>query len=86
MDVIVGKGEFCRLPNLAFQTDKRRLRSRNYVLATGTIFASEFAGSRHPQDYLTLHELWQQDLASLGQNITIIGGNPAALELAQTSS
>jgi len=84
VDVIVGRGEFCRLPNLAFQTDKRKLRSRNFILATGTNFAPEFVGCHHPQDYLTLHELWQQDLESIGQNLIIIGGDPAALELAQT--
>ncbi|MEL6931413.1 MAG: FAD-dependent oxidoreductase, partial [Cyanobacteria bacterium J06600_6] len=83
VDVIVGKGEFCRLPNLAFQTEKRKLRSRNYVLATGVNFAPKFADSHHPQDYLTLHELWQQDLTSIGQNLIVVGDNPAALELSQ---
>ena len=82
VDVIVDRGEFCRLPYLAFHTEKRKLRSRNYILATGNNFASEFAGSRYPQ-YLTLHELWQH-LADIGRNIIIIGGDPAALELAQT--
>ena len=84
VDIIVGKGEFCRLPNLALQTEKRKLRSRNYILTTGASFPSEFAGGDRLHDYLTLDELWQQDLTKLGQNIIIIGGDPAALELAQT--
>lgn len=84
VDVIIGRGEFCRLPHLALQTEKRQLRSRNYILATGTSFAREFASGRHPQDYLTLDELWQQDLTAIGQNLIIVGSNPAALELAQT--
>ena len=83
VDVIVGKGEFCPLSNLAFQTEKRKLRSRNYILATGASFPPKFAGSGS-QNYLTLQELWQQDLTKLGQNLIIIGGDPAALELAQT--
>jgi pyruvate/2-oxoglutarate dehydrogenase complex dihydrolipoamide dehydrogenase (E3) component len=82
VDVITGKGEFCRLPHLAFQTARRKLRSRAFLLATGANYFSQFA--EDTDDYLTLDELWQTDLDSLEQNIIIVGSNPAALELAQT--
>lgn len=82
VDVITGKGEFCRLPHLAFQTAQRKLRSRNFLLATGANYFSQVA--EDADDCLTLDELWQTDLDSLEQNIIIVGSNPAALELAQT--
>jgi pyruvate/2-oxoglutarate dehydrogenase complex dihydrolipoamide dehydrogenase (E3) component len=84
VDVIVGQGEFCRLPHLAFQTTHRKLRSRNFILATGANYVAEFVDQQDANDYLTLEKLWQTDLESLGQNIIIVGGDPVALELAQT--
>jgi len=82
VDVIVGQGEFCRLPHLAFQTAQRKLRSRAFLLATGANYVADFA-DQDANDYLTLRDLWQTDLENLGQNIIIIGGDPVALELAQ---
>jgi pyruvate/2-oxoglutarate dehydrogenase complex dihydrolipoamide dehydrogenase (E3) component len=82
VDVIPGKGEFCRLPHLAFQTTHRKLRSRAFLLATGANYLSQVA--EDADDCLTLDELWQTNLDSLEQNIIIVGSNPAALELAQT--
>jgi pyruvate/2-oxoglutarate dehydrogenase complex dihydrolipoamide dehydrogenase (E3) component len=84
VDVIVGQGEFCRLPHLAFQTAQRKLRSRDFILATGANYVAEFVDQQDANDYLTLEELWRTDLESLGQNIIIVGGDPVALELAQT--
>lgn len=81
VNVIVGKGEFCRSPQLAFQTAQHKLRSRNFLLATGANYSQ--IADRDAHDCLTLSQLWQS-LASLGQNIIIVGANPAALELAQT--
>lgn len=78
VDVIAERGEFCRLPQLAFQVAKRKLRSRNFLLATGCNFG--FPST----DYLTPRELWQRDLLELGQSIIIVGSDPLALELAQT--
>ncbi|MFM2314343.1 MAG: hypothetical protein RLZZ04_3619 [Cyanobacteriota bacterium] len=84
VDVIVGQGEFCRLPHLAFQTAHRKLRSRAFVLATGANYVAEFVDQQDTNDYLSLRDLWQTDLTSLGQNIIIVGGDPLALELTQT--
>jgi pyruvate/2-oxoglutarate dehydrogenase complex dihydrolipoamide dehydrogenase (E3) component len=84
VDVIVGQGEFCRLPHLALQTAQRKLRSRAFLLATGANYVADFADQQDANDYLTLRDLWQTDLANLGQDIIIVGGDPVALELAQT--
>jgi pyruvate/2-oxoglutarate dehydrogenase complex dihydrolipoamide dehydrogenase (E3) component len=84
VDVIPEQGEFCRLPQLAFQTAHRKLRSRAFLLATGANYVAEFAEQQNSSDCLTLRDVWQTDLESLGQNIIIVGGDPVALELAQT--
>ena len=84
VDVIAGKGEFCRLPKLALAVAKRKLRSRNFLLATGTNFVPTLIEDSISPGYLSLRELWQQDLADLGQNIIVVGDDPTALELAQT--
>ena len=84
VDVITGKGEFCRLPQLAFQVAKRKLRSRNFLLATGANFAPQFLDNNAANDYFTLRQLGDRDLSDLGQNIIVVGSDPMALELAQT--
>ena len=81
VDVIVGKGEFCRLPQLAFNVANRSLRSRNFLLATGTNLVPNLNSNK---DYLTLRDLAYRDLSNLGQEIIVVGGDPTALELAQT--
>ncbi|MGP0129018.1 MAG: hypothetical protein ACTMUB_07080 [cyanobacterium endosymbiont of Rhopalodia musculus] len=37
VDVIVESGEFCRFPQQAFVLPRRKLRSRTYLIATGSI-------------------------------------------------
>lgn len=84
VDVIADRGEFCRLPHLTFQTAQRQLRSRNFLLATGANYVGEFIDPQNTDRYLTLSDLWQKNLESLGKNIIIIGSDPAVLQLAQT--
>ena len=81
VDVIVGSGEFCRLPQLGFNVAKRKLRSRNFLLATGANFQSDL--NIKSQDYLTPRQLGDR-VRDLKQQVIIIGGDPTSLELAQT--
>ncbi len=83
VDVVLGQGEFCRLPNLAFNVGKRKLRSRNFLLATGSNFVTKFSQGNIINDCLTLRDLGDQDLSNLPDKIIIIGSDPTALELAQ---
>ena len=83
VDIIVGKGEFYRSPHLGIQIEQRRLKSRRFLLATGTNFAPNFSGSNHRVNYLTAEDLQNNQLANLPNNIIIIGSDPTALELAQ---
>lgn len=84
VDVILGKGEFCPFPKLAFQVQKRKLYARNFLLTTGTNFIPQFGGKNLTSGYLTPKDFWQQDFTDCGQNIIVVGDDPTALELAQT--
>jgi pyruvate/2-oxoglutarate dehydrogenase complex dihydrolipoamide dehydrogenase (E3) component len=81
VDVIVGLGEFCRLPQLGFNVANRKLISRNYLLATGANFKPDL--DINPQDYLTLRQLGKR-ADDLKREVIVIGSDPTSLELAQT--
>ena len=83
VDVIVGRGEFYSQPELGFQVAGRKLRSRNFLLATGTSFLTT-ADKRNFNLCMTPQDLARQNLADLPQQIIIVGSEPFALELAQT--
>lgn len=79
VDIIADCGEFVRLPNLAFVTPQRKLRSRSYLLATGC----DFTILPHP-DYLTIfHPSHPEKLSLLGDKLVITGKNHQAIEIAQ---
>lgn len=83
VDVIVGRGKFTPQPQLTLQVAQRNLRSRYFLLATGTISQPEFQGT----SYLTIEDLFQQDFSDWSQklqNLIIVGSDPTAIELAQT--
>ena len=84
IDVIVGKGKFYSQPKLGFQVNRRSLRSRNFILAVGASCSPPFSDKNQAGAYLTLRDLEHRDIESLPQSIIIIGGEPIALELAQT--
>ena len=83
VDVVVGKGQFSAAPNLALQVKRRKLTARRFLLATGTNFIPDFIDRKTSKNYLTLRDIPQEKLSSLPTNIIIIGGDPAAIELAQ---
>lgn len=85
VDVIRGKGEFCRLPKLALNVGKRQLRSRNYLLATGARFVHQSIDDDSSINCPSIDALWQlQDLTSLPERLVIIGNYPRTLEVAQS--
>lgn len=84
VDVIMGQGEFYRLPELGLQVKQRKLRSRRFLLATGSNFNLSFLGNNVWQSCLTLRDLSSKNLADLPQDLIIIGSDPIALALAQT--
>ncbi|BAZ43661.1 pyridine nucleotide-disulfide oxidoreductase dimerization region [Chondrocystis sp. NIES-4102] len=84
VDVIVGMGEFYRLPKLGLQVNKRKLRSRNFLLATGSVFNPQFLSEDLSNSYLTLKDWDNNKLTQLPDNIIVVGSDPIALEFAQT--
>ncbi|MGF1541639.1 MAG: dihydrolipoyl dehydrogenase family protein [Pleurocapsa sp.] len=85
VDVILGKGEFCRLPKLAFNIGKRKLRSRYFLLATGAKFTIKSINNFETNNFWTPDDIWQlKNLEDLPDNLVIIGGFPQSLALAQT--
>jgi pyruvate/2-oxoglutarate dehydrogenase complex dihydrolipoamide dehydrogenase (E3) component len=85
VDIIEGEAEFCRLPEQALIVGKRKLRSRAYLIASGTrSIPIQIEGSAQV-NYLTVTEvLAKKSLVSLPDNLVIVGDSPRSLELTQS--
>ena len=85
VDVIDDRAAFCLGPDLALLVGRRRVRSRAYLIATGSRFAVPPVQGLEEVGYLTPSSLWEENnLASLPKNLMVVGGTPVALELAQS--
>ncbi|MGL5875108.1 MAG: dihydrolipoyl dehydrogenase family protein [Xenococcaceae cyanobacterium] len=85
VDVINDRGEFCRLPHLTFITKNRSLRSRAYLIATGSNFSLPNIDFSDADNYLTIADRGQhQQLESFADDIVLVGGSPSGIELAQS--
>ncbi len=94
VDVIEGEGEFCRLPEQALIVGKRKLRSRAYLLATGSHWViDEIEGTTEVEHFTIGDFLSQTELISLPEQIAIVkrlakgetaSCSPLTLELAQS--
>ncbi|ELR96484.1 NAD(P)/FAD-dependent oxidoreductase [Gloeocapsa sp. PCC 73106] len=84
IDIVIGKGEFVRLPSLAFVVQQRRLRSRTYLIATGSYPTIPPIDGLESVSYLTSLDFWQkQDLEYIPSELTLIGTAIDAVEMAQ---
>ena len=84
VDVIQGNAEFCRQPQQALLVNQRRLRSRAYLIATGSVPLIRQVEGLETTGYLTPAALGQEHkLANLPENLAVIGNNPTAIELTQ---
>jgi pyruvate/2-oxoglutarate dehydrogenase complex dihydrolipoamide dehydrogenase (E3) component len=81
VDVIEAIPQLVPLPQLALMANERQLRSRCYLIATGSL------SSPPPSEWincLTIDQLWEKNLwFALQKNLLIVGNNPHSLELAQ---
>ncbi len=100
VDTIVGMGEFCRRPHLAFNVNQRSLRARAYLIATGSVADEPAIPGLQAAGYLTLANLnsilpWRRYALATpalcayeGREIpvrwAIIGSESIGIELAQT--
>lgn len=86
IDVIQGEGEFCREPRLAVMANGRVLRSRRYLMATGSRWATpQKIDGLSRVGYLTPETLgyWVKKGQTLPENFVIIGNDPQGVQLAQ---
>jgi pyruvate/2-oxoglutarate dehydrogenase complex dihydrolipoamide dehydrogenase (E3) component len=85
VDTIVGEGEFCRRPHLAFNIGQRYLRARAYLMATGSISAYPLIPGLQEVGYFVLDRLPEiVDLQKIPLRWAIIGAEAIGVELAQT--
>jgi pyruvate/2-oxoglutarate dehydrogenase complex dihydrolipoamide dehydrogenase (E3) component len=83
VDVILGSGSFSSSPQLSFAIDNRNLRSRSYLLATGSIPSIPQIPGLEQAGYLTLSSLGQSQFDQSIKTWTILGATPKAIAFAQ---
>lgn len=84
VDVINGGGSFCQQPEQFFLVNKRKLRSRSYLIATGSHLVVPDIQGLKATGYLSIGDLWYKNtLELLPYNLTILGNSLLAIELAQ---
>jgi pyruvate/2-oxoglutarate dehydrogenase complex dihydrolipoamide dehydrogenase (E3) component len=92
VDIVVGTGEFCRRPHLAFNINQRYLRAKAYLMATGSTAHYPMIPGVQEAGYLTIDRLpglIDSPEAKLSQpkipfRWAIIGTESIGIELAQT--
>jgi pyruvate/2-oxoglutarate dehydrogenase complex dihydrolipoamide dehydrogenase (E3) component len=83
VDVILGSGSFFASPQLTFAIDNRNLRSRSYLLATGSINRISQIPGLEQAGYLTLSTVGKYQFDQLIKTWIILGASPDAIALAQ---
>jgi pyruvate/2-oxoglutarate dehydrogenase complex dihydrolipoamide dehydrogenase (E3) component len=85
IDVIHAEGEFCREPRLSVVANGRILRSRRYLIATGSRWATAKLDGLARVGYLTPETLgyWVKKGQAIPENFVILGNDPKGVELAQ---
>ena len=83
VDVILGSGSFFASPQLSFAIDARNLRSRSYLLATGSTTSIPQIPGLEQAGYLTLSSFGQYPFDQSIKTWIILGANPNAIALAQ---
>ena len=84
VDLLVGMGEFCRRPHLAFQINDRSLRATAYLIATGGISPYPIVPGLQAAGYLTVDRLPTLADGQIPVRWAIIGDEAVGVELAQT--
>jgi pyruvate/2-oxoglutarate dehydrogenase complex dihydrolipoamide dehydrogenase (E3) component len=84
VDTIVGNGEFCLRPHLAFNINQRTLRARAYLIATGSVAHYPLIPGIQESGYLTIDRLPNSIDRPIPRRWAIIGSETIGVELAQT--
>ncbi len=83
VDILFDIGSFTRSPYLGFVVDNRHLRSRSYLLATGSRIQEPTIPGLKEIGYLTPETFYQTQLNQFPQTWVIIGATPTSLPIAQ---
>ena len=84
VDIIVGRGEFCPRPHLAFNVNQRSLRASAYLMATGSVAQEPSIPGIGEVGCLTLDRLDSIINCEIPLKWAIIGSESIGVELAQT--
>ncbi|MFM2305020.1 MAG: hypothetical protein RLZZ135_2432 [Cyanobacteriota bacterium] len=84
VETIVGMGEFCRRPHLAFNIDERYLRARAYLVATGAVASYPQIPGLQEVGYLNIDRLPDLVNRPIPRRWAIIGAEAIGVEFAQT--
>ncbi len=84
VDAIAGRGQFYPKPHLGFEVKERRLRSRAYLLATGSSPSMPEIEGLEATGYLTGDEIAQKPKREQPpESLIVLGASPSGVELAQ---
>lgn len=87
VDIIVGDGQFQTHPRLVFAVNQRLLKSRTYLLITGSVVSIPEIEGLEKAGFLTPADIWQSlNQLKSSKNWVILGATPQSLELAQIIS
>jgi pyruvate/2-oxoglutarate dehydrogenase complex dihydrolipoamide dehydrogenase (E3) component len=84
VDIIEGKAEFCRLPQLALIVNQQKLRSSSYLITTSSQRVVPNIQGIEKVNFFTPPQIYQrEDLTKLPENLVIIGDGIEGIILAQ---
>lgn len=84
IEVICGIGQFHNQPHLAFVVNGRQLRSRAYLIATGTCYSQLDIAGLPATEYITPDNVLKKQWSQWPEDLVVIGGGPIGTELSQT--
>lgn len=84
IEVILGRGQFYRKPQLSFTVHGRELQANHYLIAAGSRPTIPKIEGLTATGYITAETIWQTSiLPNLPSRLVIIGNDPVGVELAQ---
>ncbi|MES1025905.1 NAD(P)/FAD-dependent oxidoreductase [Gloeocapsa sp. BRSZ] len=83
VDLISGVGQFARSPALTFSVNRRQLKSRSYLLATGSRPIIPNIEGLQATGYYTIADILPVLSANPPTRWAIVGGDPSGIQMAQ---
>ncbi len=84
IEVICGIGQFHNQPHLTFVVNRRQLRARAYLIATGVCYSPPDIAGLSATDCITPDNILKKQWSQWPEDLVVIGGGPVGTELSQT--